>query len=66
VSIEDLIHIHHEQGVALLQRNVGNPKSNKDELLLGMRHLMCSWILDEATPEQLLQIVETHKRSPFN
>jgi hypothetical protein len=66
MSIEDLIHIHHEQGRDLMNRNLGKQNKSRDELLLATRHFLCAWVLDEATSDQVLDIVDKNKRSPFN
>jgi hypothetical protein len=40
-------------------------KSGKDHLL-AIRHGLAGWCMADATPEQLLEIVDKNKRSPFN
>jgi hypothetical protein len=46
--------------LALIKKNAGREK-NTEELLTAMRHGVCGWALQQATPAQLMKFVETFR-----
>lgn len=62
----NLTPLHHALGLCLLKSKTKSRLKRADNLVKAMRHMLCAWILDEATPDQLLKIVDGNKTSPKN
>ena len=56
---------HAQCQLELIVKNSGKDK-NSQELLTGIRHGICAWALQEATPVQLIQFIETFRTSNRN
>jgi len=54
----ELVELHKTKALALLQDKSLKcfPSKRADQLTISMRHLLCCWILIEATEEELLRL----------
>jgi restriction endonuclease Mrr len=66
LGFNDVVAICQSVATSLIKANADPNSRNKEQLLFALRHSLAGWILAEATPEQILEIVDKYKRSPFN
>lgn len=59
VKITKLAEEHCRQAVIIMhyKNRIGDPSARADQLVFAMRHLLCCWILTEATEQQLQEVV---------
>lgn len=58
MSIEELVQAHREEFAKIARDKTHQRDSGKraDQLVVGLRHVLCCWILDEATEKDVCDI----------
>jgi len=62
MSIEEFKTLHQKAALEIMADNslstVGTAEKRADQAVVGMRHLLCCWILVDATESQLAQLAQ--------
>jgi hypothetical protein len=62
----NLARIHHALGITRLKAKSKTKASRRAELIVAMRHFLCGWLLEQAKPDELLEITDKYRKSVLN
>lgn len=67
MTVTELAEKHTKEALIIMHYNnrIGDPSARADQLVFGMRHLLCCWILTEATEQQLQEIAAKYSPNHY-